>query len=169
MDAFIDRVIGQFRKRVWELLVRGPGNASGARDEARRVHRQLREKDWRDLVRDPEAYVFLAVADVLQAFDSPRRADASPRADVAAPRQNASDTHQNDEYKSAIRPIVARLQNGLSDLSPLCRATLILHRRDKLSLEEIARRLHIQVPEAREHLKTGILHCAAGRLYNVDA
>jgi DNA-directed RNA polymerase specialized sigma24 family protein len=167
MDAFIDRVIEQFRKRVWELLVRGPGTAAGASDEARRVHRQLRNREWRDLIRDPEAYVFLAVADVLNAFDNQRRSDPAARAEPGAAHYSAPQSRAADERRSAIQPVAARLQSGLQELTPVCRAALILHRRDRLPLKEIAIRLNIQVDDVRQHLKTGILHCAASRLSNV--
>jgi RNA polymerase sigma-70 factor (ECF subfamily) len=167
MDAFIDRVIEQFRKRVWELLVRGPGTAAGASDEARRVHRQLRNREWDDLVRDPEAYMFLAVADVLSAFDNQRRADPATRSEAGATPHNAPHAKDAGERRSAIQPVVSRLQSGLEELTPVCRATLILHRRDKLAMNEIAARLSIEVEDVRRHLKAGILHCAAGRLSNV--
>jgi RNA polymerase sigma-70 factor (ECF subfamily) len=51
-----------------------------------------------------------------------------------------------------------RLQNALEELSPKVRATFLLHRRDGLSLDEIAGRLGISRPMVKKYLMKALLH-----------
>jgi RNA polymerase sigma-70 factor (ECF subfamily) len=51
-----------------------------------------------------------------------------------------------------------RLQSALEELSPKVRATFLLHRRDGLSLDEIAGRLGISRPMVKKYLMKALLH-----------
>jgi RNA polymerase sigma factor (sigma-70 family) len=50
-----------------------------------------------------------------------------------------------------------QLQSELDRLSPKLRATFLLHRRDGLSLDEIAERLGISVPMVKKNLMQALV------------
>jgi RNA polymerase sigma-70 factor (ECF subfamily) len=51
------------------------------------------------------------------------------------------------------------LQSALRELSPKAQATLLLHRRDGFSLEEIGAQLGVSRAMAAKYLAKALLHC----------
>jgi len=57
------------------------------------------------------------------------------------------------------QPLPAQVLAVVNELPPVCRAVLILHRRDGLSLRQISQQLGISPLAARQHLAAGLRHC----------
>ena len=62
--------------------------------------------------------------------------------------------------------IAGRLHAVLAELTPKCRAVLVMHRRDGMTYDEIAKALGISPSMVKKYLSVGIKHCS-GRLQDL--
>jgi DNA-directed RNA polymerase specialized sigma24 family protein len=164
MEAFIDRVIERFRQQVWDLLSRGPVTDAGAHEEAEYVHKLLSSRDRHDLERDPEGHVFAAIANLLNVFGAPRQQPGSALRDSTGMRARILAPPPGMDEQAVKDALATQLRDRFNELPAPCRATLILHRRDRIPLDEIAELLQLPVDEVEEHLRVGLRHCASVRL-----
>lgn len=72
------------------------------------------------------------------------------------PVGHESASHPAEHETRYIEEIVLEV---LAELPPVCRAALILHRRDDLSYEQIGQRLGISSALVRQHIATGLRQC----------
>jgi RNA polymerase sigma-70 factor (ECF subfamily) len=111
-----------------------------------------------DSVRSPEAYLFTVAQHVVQQHTI--RQSASPPAVEVTQLLNEPATTQDSDPALALeaQQCLERLQRALEELSPKARATFMLHRRDGLSFDEIARRLETSRPMVKKYLMKALLH-----------
>lgn len=184
MDAFVDRLTSEFRSRLWELIARSRPPEVSSDEEAERIYDQLCRRSRGDLAQHVEAYLFLAVADMLEAYDR----QGQPAAEVARGRlhgtEQASDGWQTaPPGRSTTESASARgatneqaiaesveqsdtreaLQTQLATLPAGVRSTLLLYRNYQMPLPEIARRLNVTVDAVQSQIKRGLLHCCLSR------
>jgi RNA polymerase sigma factor (sigma-70 family) len=139
-------------------------NAADAPDLVQEVYLRLLRHDRPDLIRCPEAYLFTIASHI--AFEHtlklPNRTphialeDAAPGelpADVGAFATAVPET----SVMNADR--IRQLENVLSGLSPKARATLIWHRRDGKTYEEIGERLGISRNMVKKYLSQALGEC----------
>jgi RNA polymerase sigma-19 factor, ECF subfamily len=157
-DSLVQRIASQLGSDLLRFLARRVRNKSDARDIAHEAYVRLLRLDRKDLIRDPQPYVYRLATHLIHEFELKRRADdarlvrwteeqaltaeaALPQADIDAP------------------VLRARIHEALEALSPTCRAVVVLHRRDGLTYEEIAAHLGISVGMVKKHLAVGLRHC----------
>lgn len=107
----------------------------------------------------PEAYVFALANHVLYQHRLRRaqRAEALDILDVLADMQSTSP--EDPAMRAETEQRVEQLERALAKLPPRAQAALVLHRRDGLSLEEIADRFGVSRPMAKKYLAKALLHC----------
>ena|SRR5688572_19005493 len=162
MEAFIDRVIERFRQQVWDLLSRGPMTDAAAHEEAEYVHKLLSSRDREDLERDPEGHIFAAIANLLNLFGAQRQHQSGAMRDTGV-RARILATPPGMDAQAVKEALATQLRARFNELPAPCRATLILHRRDRLPLADIAELLQLPIDEVEEHLRVGLRHCASVR------
>jgi RNA polymerase sigma-70 factor (ECF subfamily) len=132
--------------------------ADDAPDLAQDVYCGLLRLGHKDSVRDPMAYVYTVAANVVRAHRMKIRQQAD------ALRQLADEIglrgfHRSEEYTVDAKIKGALLRNVLDELSPSCRAIVILHRRDGMTYEEISDLLDVSPAAVKKWLGIGVRHC----------
>jgi RNA polymerase sigma factor (sigma-70 family) len=141
------------------LAARLRNAAADAADLAQEVYLRLLRIDNHETIRDTPAYLFTIASHVLHQYCL-RRA-ATPQSveimDVVAELQNVADT---DPAKQAeLEQCFEQLGLALYEYSPRAYTTLMLHRCDGLSLQEIANRLGVSLSMAKRYLSKALIYC----------
>jgi len=156
--------------RLVESLVRGGGSdlvrfiakrlrsVADARDLAHEAYVRLLRVKRKDLIRDPQAYLYRIAANILYEFELKKKADAVGLARCAEYQAAESDFGHTEEHVEALLART-RIETVLAQLSPRCRAVFILYRRDGLSYKEIGARLGISTSMVKKYLTRGLRHC----------
>jgi len=110
------------------------------------------------LIRDPPAYLFRIASNVLFEFELKRKASLVGLSRWSDERRTEDESHVtvNEGETLVLRE---RLGLAMSELSPKCRAVLILHRREGMTYEEIGARLNISTSMVKKYLAKGLRHC----------
>lgn len=119
--------------------------------------RMLRIPDV-DSVRSPEAYLFTVAQHVVQQHTM-RKSVIPPEVDVKQLMNEPASTLDADPALAfEAQQCLEQLQHALDELSPRARATFMLHRRDGLSIDEIACRLETSRPMVKKYLMKALMH-----------
>jgi RNA polymerase sigma factor (sigma-70 family) len=109
-------------------------------------------------IRSPEAYLFTVAQHVVQQHTL-RQTATPPSVELTDMLQVPCATLDMDPVLATdAAQCVEQLQNAIEELSPKVRATFLLHRRDGLSLEDIATRLGISRPMVKKNLMKALMH-----------
>jgi RNA polymerase sigma-19 factor, ECF subfamily len=134
--------------------------AFGDQRLARETYARLARMPAEDLARDPQSYLFRVAGNLLHEFELERQPDSTPRrlwkagmADVLNSRNDRT-VDQTSHAK--------KVRETLKELTPLCRAALILHRRDGLSYEQIGEQLGISAVRVRQAFAQGLQQFCRG-------
>lgn len=166
--------LSQSRKNAADRLVEGLANNNGsdlirfivrrvrtredARDLAQEVYVRLLRMERKELIRHPRAYLYRIAANVLYEFELKRKADflGFSRWSDEQRDDSVGGYGESEGEDPALR---SRLEGVLAELSPKCRAVLILHRRDGMTYEEIGVKIGISASMVKKYLKQGLRHC----------
>jgi RNA polymerase sigma-70 factor (ECF subfamily) len=163
-DPFVTRVIAELGEDLLRYLSKRVRTAADARDLAQETYVRLLRLDRKDLIRDPRAYVYRVAANLLHEFELKRRADAAGRRQWG--EQIAVDGGASVPTEAEALAIAGRLRSVLAELTPKCRAVLVMHRRDGMTYDEIAKALGISPSMVKKYLSIGLKHCC-GRLQDL--
>lgn len=140
------------------FLARRLRNVTDARDVAHEAYIRLLRVKRKDLIRDPQAYLYRIAVNILYEFELKKKADAIGLARCAECQATEADfdhPEQNVEVLQARK----RIEAVLGELSPRCRAVFIMYRRDGLSYKEIGARVGISTNMVKKYLARGLRHC----------
>jgi RNA polymerase sigma factor (sigma-70 family) len=109
-------------------------------------------------IRSPEAYLFTVAQHVVQQHTlrqtaTPLSVELTEVLDIPSAALDVDPVLATDAVEC-----VEQLQGAMEELTPNVRATFLLHRRDGLSLEDIASRLGISRPMVKKNLMKALLH-----------
>ncbi|MET0661327.1 MAG: RNA polymerase sigma factor [Steroidobacteraceae bacterium] len=151
----LEKQHGRSLRRYLASRLRNP--AIEVEDLAQEVFLRLLRVAHHETIRNPEAYVITIASHVLHqhALRQSAIAEAPYPANIEALESSESDPAAQMEVQQR----VALLERTLMQLSRKARATLILHRRDGLSLNEIGLRLGISRSMAKKYLAQALSHC----------
>jgi RNA polymerase sigma-70 factor (ECF subfamily) len=180
MRYFIGRVywtgsgLSQRSKSAADRLVEGLASSSGsdlirfivkrvrtredARDLAQEVYVRLLRMERKELIRHPRAYLFRVAANVLYEFELKRKTDFLGFSRWSD-EQRADGDGESGPSEAEDPALRSRLEEVLAELSPKCRAVLILHRRDGMTYDEIGAQIGISASMVKKYLKQGLRHC----------
>lgn len=133
-------------------------NVTDARDLVHEAYVRLLRVKRRDLIRDPQAYLYRIAVNILYEFELQKKADAlglARCAECQATEVGFGRPEEDVELLQARR----RIEAVLSELSPRCRAVFIMYRRDGLSYKEIGARVGISTNMVKKYLTRGLRHC----------
>ena len=126
------------------------------RDLVQEAFLRLLQRDRKELIERPEAYLFRIAANLAyeHRLRTGRRASDLESADIddrsAAPEARAADQER-----------IQRIDAAFARLPPLPRAALLLQRRDGMTYEEIAARLGTTKHMVKKHLSRAMHECRA--------
>lgn len=131
-------------------------NPADAQDLAQEAYLRLLRVREPKLIEDPVAYLFRIARNLVGELYTklPPAADSLDDTELA-------DRGMNVEALTESRQQIERLDEVLSHLSPKCRAAIILHRRDGLTVNEIADELGVSVGSVKKYLAQGLARCRA--------
>ena len=155
----IERLFAEQYAALLGFFYRRTRSKADAPDLAQEVYlRMLRVKDL-DSIQSPQSYLFTVASNLLKE-DAVLQRKRGSRVDIA---EAVDDWHLQHlpnfagELDTANR--VERLRIVLQQLSPKCRAAVILQYRDGLSYQEIADRLNVSTNMVKKYLSQALVHC----------
>jgi RNA polymerase sigma factor (sigma-70 family) len=159
IKTVVERLFAEHGGALRAFLYRRVGLHPDAAELAQEVYlRMLRVPDMA-AIRNPEAYLY-AVASNLAKEHSHRQPRASAVVDIDDPsvqEQLAELPTLAGDLDSQKR--IARLREVLEQLTPKCRAAVILQYWHGLSYEEIGQRLGISSNMVKKYLSQALMHC----------
>ncbi|WP_116810176.1 RNA polymerase sigma factor [Steroidobacter cummioxidans] len=155
-DPLVQRFATTFGADFLRFLGRRVRNRADARDVAQEAYVRLLRLDRKELIRDPQPYIYRLAANLVHEFELKRRADD---ARLTRWTQERDGDELPVESTAEAMTLRARIDDALAELTPNCRAVVILHRRDGMTYDEIAQRLHISSSMVKKYLATGLRHC----------
>ena len=157
--AFVVAVAAEHGKRLKRFLLGRVRNAADASDLVQEVFLRLLRIEDHESIRMPEAYVFALANHVLyqHRLRQARRPEAVDILEVLAEMQTLPEDDPAAHAETLKR--VEELEHALGELPPRAQAALILHRRDGLTVEEVATELGVSRPMAKKYLAKALFHC----------
>jgi RNA polymerase sigma factor (sigma-70 family) len=159
-DPYVAAIAARHGEELLRFLGRRVASAADARDLAQEAYVRLLRVERKDLIQNPQAYLYRIAANLIHEFALKRRADALGLQRWKQERAEAIEPIGVDRAADAIG-IRGRLQEVFGQLTPKCRAVLILHRRDGLTYDEIGAQLGISAGMVKKYLSIGLRHCRA--------
>lgn len=140
------------------FIARRLRSETDARDLAQEAYVRLLSMKRQDLIRDPRPYLYRIAANILYEFELKRKADV-------VGRTRWSEEHEAEAEPGEMEALHVRrwLESVLDQLSPKCRAVLILHRRERMTYEEIGARIGISTGMVKKYLAQALQHCREHR------
>lgn len=143
------------------FLSRRLPTASDAQDLAQETWLRMLRVERADRVRNPRALLYRIAANLVYEFYQKRR----EQADTTLVESTASDERPT-EARALDRRRIAKLEKVTAELSPKCRAALVLARRDGMTYAEIGERLDVSVNMVKKYLRTAHAHCRKRMKHN---
>jgi len=157
--AFVERLFAH-RGALQAFFYRRLRIKSDATDLVQEVYLRMLRVGDPDAIRNPEAYLFTVAGNLLRenAVADRRQAQSVPveEADITPPQLTELPRFEAD---ADARTRVARLHVVLQELSPKCRAAVVLQYRHELSYADIAARLEISPRMVKKYLSQALNHC----------
>jgi RNA polymerase sigma factor (sigma-70 family) len=140
------------------FIARRLRNVADARDLAHDAYVRLLLVKRADAIRDPRAYLYRIASNILYEFELKKKADAIGLTRWSEWQLADSDISQL-ECDSETLLVRERIETVLDQLSPKCRAVVILDRRDGMTYEEIGARVRISTSMVKKYVTRGVRHC----------
>jgi RNA polymerase sigma factor (sigma-70 family) len=158
-QAFVTDIATKHGQRLRRYLAARLRNAADASDLVQEVFLRLMRVERHESIRNPEAYAMTVAGHVLHqhTLRSATTPEALSGVDVLLELQTAIDTDPVAQVDAQRR--LEELDRALVQLAPNVHATFVLHRRDGMTLEEIATRLGVSRSMVKKYLTTAILQC----------
>lgn len=157
--GFVEKLFAQQHRALQAFFHRRIKGKSAAHDLVQEVYaRMLRVSDV-DAIRNPEAYLFTVASNLVKEHAVlERRQASSVDIDDSAIQDQLVELPAFDGELDTDRRL-SRLRAVLGQLSPKCRASVILRYRYELSNEEIGSRLGVSSNMVKKYLKQALTHC----------
>lgn len=159
--SFVANLAAQYGNRLRRYLFTRTRNSADIPDLAQEVFLRLMRVEEHDIIRSPEAYLFTVARHVahqhtLQETNAPKAVDIT---EVFPELQTSlsDDPLERAEVSSRVK----HLKRALDQLPPRLATTLLMHRFDGYSIEEIAQELGVARITAAKYLAQALLHCRA--------
>lgn len=157
--GFVERLFAEHRRALQGFFYRRIRTKSDAPDLAQEVYvRMLRVSDT-DAIRNPELYLYTVASNLVKEHAVLDRWQArGVNLDEANIQQQLGELPTLDGQLEVTQR-VARLRAVLGQLSPKCRAAVILQYRHGLTYEEIGERLNVSPHMVKKYLAQALAHC----------
>ena len=152
-------MFAEHRRALQAFFYRRIRTKTDAADLAQEVYvRMLRVSDIQ-AIRDPERYLYTVASNLVKEYAVlDRRQPRGVDLDEASIQQRLGELPTIDAQLDVERR-VARLRTVLGQLSPKCRAAVVLQFRHGLTYEQIGERLNVSPHMVKKYLAQGLAHC----------
>jgi RNA polymerase sigma-70 factor (ECF subfamily) len=157
-NRLVERLAQDYGTDLVRFIARRLRSVADARDLAHEAYARLLRVERKDLIRNPQAYLYRIAVNILYEFELKKKADAIGLARCAE-CQVAEVDFRRPEQDVEVLQARRRIEAVLGELSPRCRAVFILYRRDGLSYKEIGARIGISTNMVKKYLTRGLRHC----------
>jgi len=155
-DAWVEGVVHRNDRDLKRYLAQRVTSPADAEDLAQEIYLRLLRIERKDLIRSPEALLFRMASHAVYEWRLLAR-NRMPHSESAL---EALESAQGEPASDLWQAELARaLSTALDQLSPTCRAAVVLHRREQLTYSEVGLRLGISVGMVKKHLSQGVAFC----------
>lgn len=155
--ALITGLVASHGVKLRRFLLLRLRNAADVPDILQEVYLRMLRVPNVESIRSPEAYLFTVAQHVVQQHGL-RQSATPPSVELSEMLNSARAVPDVDPVLELdAQQCLEQLQAELDRLSPRLRATFLLHRRDGLSLEEIAERLGTSLPMVKKNLMQALV------------
>jgi RNA polymerase sigma factor (sigma-70 family) len=155
--ALITGLVASHGVKLRRFLLLRVRNAADVPDMLQEVYLRMLRVPNVESIRSPEAYLFTVAHHVVQQH-SLRQSATPPSVELSEMLNSAKAVPDVDPVLDLdAQQCLEQLQSELDRLAPKLRATFLLHRRDGLSLDEIAERLGSSVPMVKKNLMQALV------------
>jgi RNA polymerase sigma factor (sigma-70 family) len=155
--ALITGLVASHGVKLRRFLLLRLRNAADVPDILQEVYLRMLRVPNVESIRSPEAYLFTVAQHVVQQHGL-KQSTTPPSIELSEMLNSARAVPDVDPVLDLdAQQCLEQLQAELDRLSPKLRATFLLHRRDGLSLEEIAERLSTSVPMVKKNLMQALV------------
>ncbi len=163
-EQFLSSVVARHGRPLMKFFASRLPNSADAPDLVQEVYLRLLRLDRPDLIRCPEAYLFTIASNIVHEHSLKR----SSRPPHIALEDTPPDELPTDieafataapEHAAVQADRLRELELVLSQLSPKARATLVWHRRDGHTYNEIGERLGISRNMVKKYLSQALAQC----------
>jgi RNA polymerase sigma-19 factor, ECF subfamily len=159
-SSFVENLATTCGEDLLRFLSRRVGSSADARDLAQEVYVRLLRLERKELIQNPQAYLYRVATNLLYEFQLQRRSMTANQQRWAIEPRESFDSISAERLADGAAT-QARLREVLGELSPKCRAVVVLHRRDGMTYDEIALELGISSSMVKKYLSAGLKHCRA--------
>jgi RNA polymerase sigma-70 factor (ECF subfamily) len=158
-NALVEGLFARHRTALQAFFFRRLRTKADAADLAQEVYLRILRVNDPGTIRNPEAYLFAVAGNLLKENAvADRRPAASVDVEEADALQLLGVLSDFDTPLDTSRR-VERLRVVLKQLSPKCRAAVVLRYRYELSYQEIADRLEVSTHMVKKYLAQALGHC----------
>ncbi len=163
-ENWLTRLVSESGPELVRFLGNRMSNRAEAEDLAQEVYLRLLRVEEPNAIHDPRSFALRVASNVAYEW----RMSARNRFEHTNEPVDAPD-ERGDPYRKLLHAQqMQRFARALDVLSPIQRAIVLLHRRDGLTYEEIARIVGLSVQMVNKHLARSISVCK-DRLADTDA
>lgn len=128
-----------------------------AQDLTQEVYLRFLRVNVGEVVRNPEAYLYVVASNLLKEYAVLERKHATPASEETLLDAVAERRANEDETDLGLQS--RRLAQVLAELSPKCRTAVLLKYRDGLSYEQIGQALGVSSNMVKKYLSQALVHC----------
>jgi RNA polymerase sigma factor (sigma-70 family) len=155
-QALVAELVASHGSQLRRFLASRVRNTADIPDLVQEVYlRMLRIPDY-DAIRSPEAYLF-TVAQHVAHQHAIRRSNLAPPIELHEMLSELAEIPADPASELSAEQSLKELEHALEGLSPSERATFLFHRRDGLTLQEIAVRLGVSRQMVKKYLAKAIV------------
>ena len=166
-QAFVEALAVRYGDNLRRFLRTRVRNIADVPDILQETYLRLLRVPNHESIRAPEAYIFTIARHVAQQHSLQTMASAGSveLTTVLADLQAAPESDPALEVSA--QQCVRELEHAFRELSPKVQASFLLHRRDGLTVEEVADRLGLSIPMVKKYIVRALVHFRK-RLINVE-
>ena len=144
-------------ERLLRFLGARLANEQDAQDLAQEAYLRLLRVSDSKLIHDPVAYLFRIARNLLHEWYTSLPPPCEPLDKVQLAEEGLT-----VEELADLSQHMDRLNQVMRDLSPKCRAAIVMHRRDGMTYAEIADALGVSSSMVKKYLSKGLARCRVG-------
>ncbi len=158
-DPLVERLAADYGADLLRYISRRVRSSADSRDIAQESYVRLLRLERKDLIRDPLPYLYRIAANVLYEFELKRREELNGLLRWSAENRSQGVAAPAGGGDAESLVLQDRLQSALRQLSPTCRAVLLLHRKEGMTYDEIADEIGISSSMVKKYLSQALRHC----------
>jgi RNA polymerase sigma-19 factor, ECF subfamily len=154
-ENWLTRLITESGPELVRFLSRRMSSRAEAEDLAQEVYLRLLRVEEPEAIHDPRSFALRVASNVAYEWRMSARNRFEHTTDLMDPPDERGDPYRKLVHAQQMQ----RFSRALDTLSPIQRAIVLLHRRDGLTYEEIARIVGLSVQMVNKHLAKSISIC----------